>query len=48
MYSQNSETTKSHILILKLTDKFDLRIGGKNIALSNLVFTILYILIMNE
>ena len=48
LYSQNSETTKSHILILKLTDKFDLRIGGKNIALSNLVFTILYILIMNE
>ena len=36
LYSQNSKTTKSHISILKLTDKFDLRIGGKNIALSNL------------
>ena len=34
--SENSRTTKPHILILKLTDKLDLRIGKKVIALSNL------------
>ena len=31
-----SKTSKSHILVLKLTDKLDLRIGVKVIALSNL------------
>ena len=36
MNSENSRTSKSHILILKLTDKFDLKIGKKVIALSNL------------
>ena len=36
MNSENSETSKSHVLILKLTNKLDLRIGGKVIALSNL------------
>ena len=36
MNSENSGTSKSHILILKLTDKVDLRIGKKVIALSNL------------
>ena len=34
--SENSRTSKPHILILKLTDKLDLRIGEKVTALSNL------------
>ena len=34
--SENSRTSKLHILILKLTDKLDLRIGKKVIALSDL------------
>ena len=37
MNSKNSRTSKPHILILKLTDKLDLRIGKKVIALSNLI-----------
>ena len=36
MNSENSKTSKPHVLILKLTDKLDLRIGEKIIALSNL------------
>ena len=36
MNSENSKISKSHILALKLTNKLDLRIGGKVIALSNL------------
>ena len=36
MNSENSKTSKSHVLILKLTNKLDLRIGEKIIALSNL------------
>ena len=36
MNSENSRTSKPHILILKLIDKLDLRIGKKAIALSNL------------
>ena len=36
MNSENSKTSKSHILVLKLTNKLDLRIGEKTIALSNL------------
>ena len=36
MNSENSKTSKSHVLILKLTNKLDLRIGEKAIALSNL------------
>ena len=36
MNSENSETSKPHVLILKLTNKLDLRIGGKVITLSNL------------
>ena len=36
MDSENSKTSKQNILILKLTDKLDLRIGKKVIALSNL------------
>ena len=34
--SKNSRTLNPHILPLKLTNKLDLRIGGKVIALSNL------------
>ena len=33
MNSENSETSKPHVLILKLTNKLDLRIGEKIIAL---------------
>ena len=36
MTSENSKTSKSHVLALKLTNKLDLRIGEKAIALSNL------------
>ena len=36
MNSENSKTPKPHVLILKPTDKLDLRIGEKVIALSNL------------
>ena len=36
MNSENSKTSKPHILKLKLTDKLDLQIGEKVIALSNL------------
>ena len=36
MNSEKSRTPKPHILILKLTNKFDLRIGKNVIAVSNL------------
>ena len=36
MDSENSKTSEPHLLKLKLTDKLDLRIGEKVIALSNL------------
>ena len=36
MNSENSKTSKLHILKLKLTDKLDLRLDKKVIALSNL------------
>ena len=36
MKSENSKTSEPHVLILKLTNKLDLRRGEKNIALSNL------------
>ena len=36
MNSENSKTSEPHVLILKLTDKLDLRRGEKNITLSNL------------
>ena len=36
MNTENSKMFKSHVLILKLTNKLDLRIGEKTIALSNL------------
>ena len=34
--SENSRTPKPHILVLKLTNKLDLTVGKKVIALSNL------------
>ena len=36
MNSENSKTSEPHVLILKLTDKLDLRRDEKIIALSNL------------
>ena len=36
MNSENSKTSEPHILKLKLTDKLDLRVNKKVIALSNL------------
>ena len=36
MNSENSKTSEPHVLILKLTDKLDLRIDEKIIALPNL------------
>ena len=36
MNSENSKTSQPHVLILKLTNKLDLRMGEKVIALSNL------------
>ena len=36
MNSENSKASKPHVLILKFTDKLDLRIGENRNALSNL------------
>ena len=36
MNSGNSKTPEPHVLILKLTNKLDLRIGKKVLSLSNL------------
>ena len=36
MNSDNSKTSEYHVLVLKLTDKLDLRRGQKIVALSNL------------
>ena len=33
--SENSRTLEYHVLVLKLTDKLDLRRGQKTVALSN-------------
>ena len=38
MSSENSKTYEMHVLVLKLTDKLNLRRGEKIIALSNLSF----------
>ena len=38
MNSQNSKTSKPHVLILKLTDKLDLRRGEKMLPYQTLVF----------
>ena len=45
MNSENSGTSKYHVLVLKLTDKLDLRRGQKTVALSNL--GIYYTIIIN-
>ena len=37
MNSKNSKTSKSHVLILKLTDKLDLRRGKKMLLYQTLV-----------
>ena len=36
MNSENSKTSELHVLVLKLTDKLNLRTGEKITALSNL------------
>ena len=36
MNSKNSRTSEYHVLLLKLTDKLDLRDGQKSVVLSNL------------
>ena len=36
MNSENSRTSEYHVLVLKLTDKLNLRRGQKSVALSNL------------
>ena len=36
MNSKNSRTSEYHVLLLKLVDKLDLRLGQKSVALSNL------------
>ena len=36
MNSENSKTSEYHVLVLKITDKLDLRKGPKTVALSNL------------
>ena len=36
MNSENSQTSEYHVLVLKLTDKLDLRRGRKSIPSSNL------------
>ena len=36
MSSENSRTSEYHVLVLKLTDKLDLRKVQKTVALSNL------------
>ena len=36
MNSENSKTSECHVLVLKLTDKLDLRRGQKTVPLSNL------------
>ena len=39
MNSENSKTSKPHVLILKLTNKLDLRIGEKILPYQILAFT---------
>ena len=36
MNSENSRTSEYHVLMVKFTDKLDLRRGQKSVALSNL------------
>ena len=37
MNSKNSRTSEYHVLVLKLTDKLDLRKGQKSIALVSII-----------
>ena len=37
---ENSRTSEYHVLVLKLTNKLDLRRGQKTVSLSNLIFII--------
>ena len=37
MNSKNSRTSEYHVLVIKLTDKLDLKRGQKSVALSNLI-----------
>ena len=36
MNSENNNTSEHHVLVLKLTNKLDVRRGQKTVALSNL------------
>ena len=40
MNSENSRTSEYHVLVLKLTDKLDLKRGQKSLFYQVLVFTI--------
>ena len=40
MNSENSRTSEYHVLVLKLTDKLDLKRGQKSLLYQVLVFTI--------
>ena len=46
MNSENSKTSEYHVLVLKLTDKLDLRRGQKVLLYQILVFT--YLLCMEK
>ena len=46
MNSENSKTSEYHVLVLKLTDKLDLRRGQK--TLSNLLYQILVSIICGK
>ena len=48
MNSENSKTSEPHVLTLKLTDKLDLRLDKKIIALSNLSIYIIILLLYNK
>ena len=37
MNSENSKTSEYHVLVLKLTDKLDLRRGQRTVALKELI-----------
>ena len=39
MNSEDSKTSGPHVIILKVTDKLDLRRGDKNVALSCIYYT---------
>ena len=43
MNSENSRTSEYHVLVLKITDKLDLKRGQKRFDLSNLSIYYIYI-----